>query len=476
MTTSDTNLSNLIINKLTKAQYESISTPSPTELYMVTDEPIDSETMDDIIALDNDKEDVFDTQSPVEMTYTLNGVGTLDTSVTMNSDGTTTIGNVEEYYGFYCDSFGTSLPQTDYWKFNFRIKRVSASVSDQPFFAIDDAEVNFVELYFSDYNLPTDTWVQCAVIHQAGASTVQFEYTVNGTTTTAQNVLASGYTLANNKYVNWMGIGITVIADLSWNTNYQLEPYGVRNVFTDRTLGVNNEAFDAKVNKSGDTMTGALELNVPIPSGDNTTRPVVLKNTEMAVGTVPSSATFTTLQFTDTNDVELGRMTLRNTTTERELVLVNTGFNGSTTTLKIGMNTSNTPYCTFPNTTCVDGQWTNVVAQNIVSGSNITWTSGHNYDLSNYLPNDGHVYEVIFTASWIGSTSGANHELRASTDIITSTWNWLGRISGQNAACGMCILPVGTKRYIKLTTASNGKACNSVYFSALGYRRLGTNS
>lgn len=124
--------------------------------------------------------------------------------------------------------------------------------------------------------------------------------------------------------------------------------------------------------------------------------------------------------------------------------------------------------------TAFDGQWTNNTATNIVNGSNITWTSGHNYDLSEYLPNDGHVYEVIFTASWNGSTAGSNHELRASTDIITSPWNWLGRISGQNAAGGTCILPVGSGRYVKLTTAA--KACNSVYFSALGYRRLGTNS
>lgn len=40
MTTSDTNLNNLIINKLTKQQYESITTPVSTELYMVTDEVV----------------------------------------------------------------------------------------------------------------------------------------------------------------------------------------------------------------------------------------------------------------------------------------------------------------------------------------------------------------------------------------------------------------------------------------------------
>ena len=42
MTTADTNVQNLIINKLTKQQYEGITNPSPTELYFVTDETISS--------------------------------------------------------------------------------------------------------------------------------------------------------------------------------------------------------------------------------------------------------------------------------------------------------------------------------------------------------------------------------------------------------------------------------------------------
>ena len=34
---TDTNVNNLIINKLTKAQYEAIQNPSETELYLVPD-------------------------------------------------------------------------------------------------------------------------------------------------------------------------------------------------------------------------------------------------------------------------------------------------------------------------------------------------------------------------------------------------------------------------------------------------------
>ena len=37
---TDETVSNLIINKLTKAQYDAITTPSETELYIVTDEEV----------------------------------------------------------------------------------------------------------------------------------------------------------------------------------------------------------------------------------------------------------------------------------------------------------------------------------------------------------------------------------------------------------------------------------------------------
>ena len=45
----DTNVSNLIINKLTKAQFEGIENPDPTQLYLTTDELITSEDVTDAL-------------------------------------------------------------------------------------------------------------------------------------------------------------------------------------------------------------------------------------------------------------------------------------------------------------------------------------------------------------------------------------------------------------------------------------------
>ena len=42
MPTTDTDVTQLVINKLTKQQYDAIATKSPTELYVVTDDPTGS--------------------------------------------------------------------------------------------------------------------------------------------------------------------------------------------------------------------------------------------------------------------------------------------------------------------------------------------------------------------------------------------------------------------------------------------------
>lgn len=47
MTTSDTDLQQLVINKLTQAQYDAITTPSSDELYFIKDGKIDADDVDD---------------------------------------------------------------------------------------------------------------------------------------------------------------------------------------------------------------------------------------------------------------------------------------------------------------------------------------------------------------------------------------------------------------------------------------------
>lgn len=84
MTTTDTNLNNLIINTMTKATYDTI-TPSPTELYMVTDDPLSSNDVINALGYtpaNNTDIDGFWTipSSPINIcsSVSLNGSGTAD--------------------------------------------------------------------------------------------------------------------------------------------------------------------------------------------------------------------------------------------------------------------------------------------------------------------------------------------------------------------------------------------------------------
>lgn len=97
MTTSDTNINHLIINKLTKAQYENIATPSPTELYMVTDEPVDNDiyiatfgttTYNEILtALDNYKTViVYDSNRSYYYIRTINSTHCFGSTFGINTD------------------------------------------------------------------------------------------------------------------------------------------------------------------------------------------------------------------------------------------------------------------------------------------------------------------------------------------------------------------------------------------------------
>lgn len=84
MTTTDTNVQNLIINTMTKAIYDDI-TPSATELYLITDEsPITSS--DVTTALDYTPQD-----SSTAVTHTAStAVGNSTTPVYIASNGTAT--------------------------------------------------------------------------------------------------------------------------------------------------------------------------------------------------------------------------------------------------------------------------------------------------------------------------------------------------------------------------------------------------
>lgn len=124
----------------------------------------------------------------------------------------------------------------------------------------------------------------------------------------------------------------------------------------------------------------------------------------------------------------------------------------------------------------VDGQWVNsyrnIVYKTFTSGETIT------VDLSNYLPNDGYNYEVMFMGT--GNTeksNGSDLEIRITGDILQHI-KFLGcrgfSTSVAGYACNAVVYPVGKARSVSIQ--QNGtKATGTVAIDVIGYRRIGTN-
>jgi len=129
--------------------------------------------------------------------------------------------------------------------------------------------------------------------------------------------------------------------------------------------------------------------------------------------------------------------------------------------------------------TAVDGQWVSSYLS-IASGVSAPTSTALSYSLANYLPNDGYIYEVMF--SMVGSTSTSASSYNRGylySDIITSAvvvfyhrnpqGNSISTTDGGNA-----IIPIGLERKIYISPYANNTGTLSLY--ATGYRRIGTNS
>ena len=110
---TDTNVNSLVINKLTKAQYDAIQSPSETELYLVEEEidntptsgsenPVSSGGVYTALSGKEDKVDIVSASgatltAEVGKYYTLSSVGTLAITLPTIAAGTTKVQTVSFY-------------------------------------------------------------------------------------------------------------------------------------------------------------------------------------------------------------------------------------------------------------------------------------------------------------------------------------------------------------------------------------------
>ena len=127
----------------------------------------------------------------------------------------------------------------------------------------------------------------------------------------------------------------------------------------------------------------------------------------------------------------------------------------------------------------LDGQW---VYSDLTLVNNVTWdntyTSPH-LDLSNYLPNDGNIYEVmIIGEAATGTTSGQFVSIYLSSDLISNVefCSVRTRSTASLQSAGVVVIPVGSGRWVSQykSTSSNANGTFSLYAKA--YRRVGTNN
>lgn len=227
------------------------------------------------------------------------------------------------------------------------------------------------------------------------------------------------------------------------------------------------------VNKTGDTMSGSLQILSPVPPQ------IVIQNTEQVAGTTPTSEEQQTrLSFHDSNGTMVGYVqNVYNTDGSRVSMLDSRNADGTThTSIVVGYDASGSAYSSFPNTTCCDGQWVNKTTQ-IMNGVSLNGSTVLTYTL-NDLPNDGKSYWVWFTASvTTGSTSGNLLTLKIYSDVVSSNFQICGartRAAATVGSAGSIMIPVSSSRKIYILRDTDYTGTASLWLK--GYRRRGTNS
>lgn len=130
------------------------------------------------------------------------------------------------------------------------------------------------------------------------------------------------------------------------------------------------------------------------------------------------------------------------------------------------------------NETDIDGKWT-TVSKYIASDITMSKTYDKTFDLSEILPDDDNVYEVIISAI-IRTGTGVNNALGLYTgsSICSSIYlcRAVTRVANANQiASGNCLIPIGKNRQIRFFAGDETNAASytgSCAFRISGYRKV----
>lgn len=217
--------------------------------------------------------------------------------------------------------------------------------------------------------------------------------------------------------------------------------------------------IDGKVSKSGDTMSGELDFVFP----------------ELDLTTTLSTNVYKGITLKDTNGNRIGRLEVAQRTDGSYGTMLSTkkyGGNDEYNTFNIGYNSSNQPFISVPN---LNGAF-HAVAFHLAEAVSVNGSTGVNYSLANYLPDDDYYYYVWVLAYGSGdATSGHTNNVTVSSSIFgsSSVCRSINRTSASTLSSGTTVIPIGTDRILNLNRSANWYGTATLYLR--GYQRIGIN-
>lgn len=246
------------------------------------------------------------------------------------------------------------------------------------------------------------------------------------------------------------------------------------NKFIDDTYkGLNGvlELYDTKINKLGDTMTGALSITL---SGEDT-KNLIIRNDSIERFVTPSTQNQTRIQFSDKNGDDICSIYYQQRTDgSSRLSQILRNNLGDDAYSYMEVDSSGSSSCYFPNTTCCEGRYVDTNTT-IVSNASLNGSSNLSYTLN--LPNDGQSYMVwIMAEANTGATSGNYISVKVGSDLMTTTTmaRAVAKTASSVSAGSTACIVVSSSHKIYLSRSSSWNGTVSLYM--VGYRRIGTNA
>ena len=253
-------------------------------------------------------------------------------------------------------------------------------------------------------------------------------------------------------------------------TSYVADGAKTVSVYGDgKTLGLTDKEVNFAISTghvSSNNFLHGTTSGYGVASGTSVGNNGWISPTQKAVGVVTDS----------TKSGITGSLILQNSDNESYVYICVGNTTVNEALVDVGQLSSDLQYKT--DKTEVDGQW--ISFPEIIEVGSPKSLGAYTFDISNYLPNDGYIYDVFLECGGSLLKGGTGTiAMNVSSSVIPHNCK-IAQMSGDDSANqfgGVAIpLPIGTDRVLTVElTGSSGVTLNNSYVYLYAYRRLGTN-